>query len=243
MSVKPILRILVVGSCGKKKLVTAEQVPRCKDIVSKTDILTWKKRFESYSNPARDMYTGNQHRELVKGVLLLREIADIEVVLKIISAGFGLLDEYELVPPYECSFLGMKKTQIINRSKRLNIGKDFKELCETKFDLIYLALGANYFLALDDGWKDQTHTTILGFDHRLVGESILRISSGPETVHAFSLQGHKIHGVAGFKGDLLRILANYALNSRNPYHEVLKWKRPDYLYSLLLRLSGLSGID
>ena len=243
MSVKTILHILVVGSCGKSKLTTCENPPGCKDISCKADLSIWRKRYDSLATPASKMYTGNQNRELVKGVLLLRKIAETEVDLKIISAGFGFLDENELIPPYECSFSGMKRSQIISRSERLEIGADFEQICKIGFDLIYLALGTDYFLALGDRWKKLARTTVIGFNKKLIEAFTLRIPSGHKIVHALSEKGYKIHGVTGFKGDLLRILAEHALKTQDPRYEILKWKQPSYLQDLIQRISGFSCLD
>jgi hypothetical protein len=47
------------------------------------------------------MYIGNQKRELMKCVDILREIKGVKVDFYIISAGFGLLHENDMIPPYD----------------------------------------------------------------------------------------------------------------------------------------------
>ncbi|MDF1537692.1 MAG: hypothetical protein P1Q69_02175 [Candidatus Thorarchaeota archaeon] len=59
-------------------------------------------------------------------------------------------------------------------------------------------------------------------------------------MQAFSSSGHKIHGVAGFKGDLLRILATYALSMKNPDREIASWTTLESILEIFQQLSGWS---
>jgi hypothetical protein len=81
-------------------------------------------------------------------------------------------------------------------------------------------------------------TTTITF-HGQNSEHTLRIPCAADTVKSFSKSGHKIHGVVGFKGDLLRILACYARSKKNPVNEVKKWTCPTYLRKLIHNLGGL----
>ncbi len=237
------MRILVIGSCGKKKLNQSNQAPTCDDIGSIADIIKWRKKLGSTSIRARELYIGNQNRELVKGVDLLRRIEKTEIKFSILSAGFGLVDENDMIPTYDCSFTGMRKSQIQERAEWLKISSDFKELLATGFDLVYLALGKNYFLTLGNDWKNKVETMILGFNRALSEGKLLCIPSAHVIVRAFSQNGHKIHGITGFKGDLLRILANYALKQKNPYRELLGWTHPVYLRDLVMKLGNLENMN
>jgi len=233
------LRILVVGSCGKRKINQSTISPTCEDLASIDDIKTWLEKSSSSTTKVRDLYTGNQNRELVKGVDLLRQIEKTEVKLFIISAGFGLVEENDMLPTYDCSFSSMKKSEIQERAEWLGIPSNFKKLITSGYDLVYLALGKKYFLTLGDGWMSTSSTTIIGFDKWLSGEQMLCIPSAYEIVSSYSQNGHKIHGVTGFKGDLLRILANHALHQKNPYRELLAWTHPVYLRDLVMNLGNL----
>ena len=234
-----MLRILVIGSCGKKKLNQSTISPTCEDLASIDDIRIWREKSSYLTARVRDLYTGNQNRELVKGVDLLRQIENIEVKFSIISAGFGLVGENDSLPTYDCSFSSMKKSQIQDRAEWLDIPSDFEKLITSGYDLVYLALGKNYFLTLGDEWKNTSRTTIIGFDRRLSEGSMLCIPSAHEIVSSFSQNGHKIHGITGFKGDLLRILASHILKQENPYRELIAWTHPVYLRDLVMKLGNL----
>jgi len=210
--------------------------PTCTDLASPNEIKEWQQR---PGFRVRELYTGNQNRELVKGVDLLRQIPQVRVTFHIISAGFGLVEENDTLPSYDCTFSGMKKNEIRERAILLGIPSDFKELLASNFDLIYLALGVDYFLALGENWLSSGNHAIIGFSRSLSGSRMLCIPSAHEIVSSFSHIGHKIHGITGFKGDLLRILANYALEKSDPYEELLSWARPEYLRELVMKLSGI----
>lgn len=237
-----VLRILVIGSCGKKKRTSAADEPSCSELLSNDALAVWQKRLSSATVIARDMYTGNQNRELAKGVDLLRTVDEVDVVFVIVSAGFGLVSENELVPPYDCTFSGMGKSEILRRSRMLGINSDINEVAQQGFDIAYLALGKDYLTALGGGWQDSVSGSIVAFSAELSGEKYAILPSGNEAVKSFSSRGHKIHGATGLKGDLLRILAEHALHSPNPYDEILSWSEPLYIRDLIVSLGSLQSI-
>ena len=226
----------MVGSCGKKKLKQTLKSPTCADLDSLDKIKKWKLK---PGFRVRELYTGNQNRELVKGVNLLRQIPDVEVGFYIISAGFGLVDENETLPSYDCTFSGMRKKEIKDRAELLGIPSDFKNILTSDFDLVYLALGTDYFLTLGEDWLTSSTCSIIGFHRGFSGENMLCIPSAHEIVSSFSQNGYKIHGVTGFKGDLLRILASYVLETNNPREELSRLTRQQYLRNLVMNLSGI----
>ncbi|MFX1606668.1 MAG: hypothetical protein ACFFDD_12270 [Promethearchaeota archaeon] len=235
------MRVLVVGSCGKKKSYDSPKQPTCKDIDEEHDLNYWKQQFSSHCVQARDMYTGPQSRELVKAVDLLRTIPDISVQLVIISAGFGILNEEDLVPPYDCSFTTMRMPELRRQAEKLQIQDSIKNLLKNRFDLIYLALGKRYLLALGRDVVSTLETPTIVF-HNQSTDYLIQIPCEAETVKSFSKREYKIHGVVGFKGDLLRILAQYALGRPNPRNEVRKWTDTAYLRELIYSLGGLGKL-
>ncbi|MFW9795137.1 MAG: DUF6884 domain-containing protein [Candidatus Thorarchaeota archaeon] len=233
------MRVLVVGSCGKRKLYNIPEQPACRDINIKHDINHWKRKLLKHLVPARDMYTGHQNTELVKAIDLLRTITNIEVQFCIVSAGFGMLQEQDLIPPYDCSFTNMSMAEVRMKSQELKLQSSIINEIDNGFDFVYLALGKRYFVALEKDALSKIQVPTILF-HGPESDLLIRIPSSAQVVKAFSRRGHKIHGVAGFKGDLLRILVNYALQKRDPSNEVGKWKNPHHLKKLVRRLGGLA---
>ncbi len=237
-----VVRILVLGSCGKKKLHDTPTQPNCHEINKERDINYWRSQFSKYVAPAREMYTGPQNTELAKAIDLLRTISNVEVQFSIISAGFGLLEEQELVPPYDCSFSNMRMPEVRKRAQELGLSSSFTSLVNRRFELVYLALGKRYLAALGTDSLAAIEIPTITF-HGESSKHLVKIPCSAEVVKSFSKFGNKIHGVVGFKGDLLRILARYALRQIHPYTEVKKWTRASYLRRLIYRLGRLEKTD
>jgi hypothetical protein len=141
-------RILIISSCGKGKSVSQPDQPTCSDLNSKEKRESQKKKFSTNLKPAGELYTGQQARSIFNAVSILKKRHFVDYF--IISAGFGFVSEEELLPPYECSFSNLKVSQIKEMSRNLNISEEIKKNVQKDYDLIYLALGKDYFTALDD---------------------------------------------------------------------------------------------
>ncbi len=233
------MRVCIVSSCGKKKAISHINQPSCRELTSIEQTRQWRKRFLDIQYRAGSMYTGYQNRELKRAITNLRGINKINADFFIISAGFGILHEDEYIPPYDCSFTGMKKEEISSRSKDLNIPVDFQKICDTDYDLIYLAIGSDYMRSLGTKWSSDLNRTIICFQRINSSKNIIYIPANIEMVKAYSAAGYKIHGVVGFKGDLLRILTDYALTRKNPYEEIKSWVDPNHLYNIYYSLGGI----
>src|SRR5689334_19310566 len=73
--------------------------------------------------PAEELYDGQQHRHLMRGVELYRAAAQPygELELKIVSAGYGVVAGDELLHGYDSTFVGMRSAQLRRRAAELNI--------------------------------------------------------------------------------------------------------------------------
>ncbi|MCK5239624.1 MAG: hypothetical protein KAR33_08770 [Candidatus Thorarchaeota archaeon] len=239
-SVDSMMRVLVIGSCGKRKRFSSPEAPTCSDLIEKSQMDEWVSKLSGLTCKARDMYTGNQSRELVGAVDFLRKIKGVQVALYIISAGFGILEENDIIPPYECSFSGMRKSEIRQRSSLLSIRDDFDKICNDKYELSYVALGSNYRNALEENWQDEIKGSIIAFGKKTTGDNLLSLPCNAEIVKALSSAGQKIHGIAGFKGDLLRILATYTHNQQDSYSEIASWTNLDNVRNIVQHLARKS---
>ncbi|MHA1907885.1 MAG: hypothetical protein ACW98Y_11365 [Candidatus Thorarchaeota archaeon] len=231
------MRVLVIGSCGKRKRFSSSEAPTCNELMDKSQLGMWVKKLPEQTCKAREMYTGNQSRELAIGVDLLRRIKGLQVTYHIISAGFGILRENDIIPSYECSFNGMKKSEIRQRSSHLEIRHDFEKICKKKYDLSYIALGSNYLTTLENNWQEELEGSIITFGKKTVGVNLLSLPCNAEIVKALYSAGQKIHGIAGFKGDLLRIFATYALSQHAPFSEAASWIDLKNVHNLLESLA------
>lgn len=98
---------------------------------------------------AKNLYSGRQQALIDEATNLLRE-ADVEVDRYFISAGFGLVEESTLLPPYEVTFSSMSDEQVQQRSEDLGIQAALTEVINSnEYDVLFLPLGKDYYNALD----------------------------------------------------------------------------------------------
>src|SRR5579884_2413983 len=128
-------KILIVTSCTKDKDIPDSVSPQQQlqpDVLwdEKTDDRT-KRDFgplEQHRVEAGKLYRGRQHLQLMQGVKVLRQAFGHAVVdVKIISAGFGLVDEDQPLPPYNATFAGQSSSTIQTIAQRLGIPQKMKE--------------------------------------------------------------------------------------------------------------------
>ena len=94
------------------------------------------------------MYTGQQHQHLVAGLEEVRKVYGSAVVdLHIISAGYGLLAEDDIIVPYNVTFQNLKTKQLLARSNRFQLHERVETLI-SGYDLVFFLLGKEYVQAL-----------------------------------------------------------------------------------------------
>lgn len=216
-------KILVVSSCTKKKKKFHLNQPKCSELKTKESKAFFIKKYPKYTCKAREMYSGYQHKCIYNAITLLREIAYVDFY--ILSAGFGLIEENELLPAYDCTFSNKNNHYILARSIKLNIPEDFNKLVNKTYDLIYLALGRSYLESLGNWVKSINNLTIAFYP--IKNPKILSIQANSKAVNIMSKFNYHINGVIGFKGDLLRILTDVFLKLKEQnidYNKVIKDK-------------------
>jgi len=217
------VKLLIISSCTKKKQFSKANQPNWDSLSAKESKTKYLKVFCSESCRAIDMYQGQQHKMIIEGIQILKKYIDVD--LFIISAGFGLLHQDEIIPCYESSFSDKNKSQIIERSNQLEIMNDFIKLSNKNYDLIYLALGKKYLISIYD-WEKYIKSLTIAFIPSK-NNNVLSLKSNNDVVICLKSSGYKIHGTIGLKGDLLKILAEKLLKSNNPsqtLYEIMKNK-------------------
>ena len=116
------MNVLVISSCTSKKL--------------------------NHNAPAAKMYTGKQHTLLMDGVDQVRtRYGQSSLDVAIISAEYGLLNENDVIAPYNVTFQGMKKAEILEKSRRLQLHERVAALI-ARYDVVFFLLGKEYVQAL-----------------------------------------------------------------------------------------------
>jgi hypothetical protein len=143
------MRLLVVGSCTGEK-----DVRECPNPLTEADFdapSTLPRREAELSHwalPAARLYTGWQHRYMMKGVNAIRQqFGSAACSLKIISAGYGLVGEDRSLVPYEATFQHKRSKWISQRAEKLGIPQAVREAIR-EFEVVVFLLGKEYIIAV-----------------------------------------------------------------------------------------------
>ncbi|WP_137287721.1 DUF6884 domain-containing protein [Halorussus salinisoli] len=150
---------------------------------------------------ARDLYTGRQ-QEFVKDAVRRLDREGHYVRRYFISAGFGLVEETESLPPYEVTFSSMNVSEICERSAQLRIQEDLAQvMTESDYDVVFFTLGKDYYTSIDiDEMVQEVLTDRIGvvFNRELVDEQFDNIVSVPARMDDAEKHGTIVVGLKGF---------------------------------------------
>ena len=151
--------------------------------------------------PAAKMYTGLQHRRLMEGLKQVWHVHGKQTIdLAIISAKYGLLRECDPIVPYDETFQGLKKRDILERSDSLQIHEKTEDLIKG-YDLVFFLLGNEYVQALQlpfDVPDTVTQIFLLGKTHKKLIPNLPNVHfvpAGSELAKELSVMGIALKGV------------------------------------------------
>jgi hypothetical protein len=145
------VKVLIVTSCTGEKAVDSEGQLMLEDFrKGPAHVARREKGLKPLLRPAREMYAGQQHVRLMRGIVALGASHDID--LRILSAGYGLIAGDRVIAPYETTFAGMKTRELREWADRLDAPMAFRAALAVPFDLGLVLLGDSYLEAvrLDD---------------------------------------------------------------------------------------------
>jgi hypothetical protein len=147
------MKVLVITTCtGRKKHKPPNQL-NYEDFASPKCLHRRTAELKDFKVPAAEMYTGQQHQHLMAGLEEVRKVYGSAVVdLHIISAGYGLLAEDDIIVPYNVTFQNLKTKQLLARSNRLQLHEHVETLI-SGYDLVFFLLGKEYVQALQLPFK------------------------------------------------------------------------------------------
>ena len=156
--------MLVIGSCTGRKALRD-----CPNLLTESDFddpLLFQERdpgLSAWALPARELYTGWQHRYLMKGVAAIRHrFGASSCSVKIISAGYGLVDEEQPLAPYEATFQGKHPKWIQEKAQRLGIPSAVREAV-VGYDVVLFLLGKEYLLSTYPPLAPELHQRFVFF--------------------------------------------------------------------------------
>jgi hypothetical protein len=142
------LKILIITSCTGEKVVEHSDQLTLDDFKSgPKHVAQREKELKQLCRTAGEIYTGEQHVRLIRGVEAVRNEKKDRVELHVLSAGYGVIPESRLVAPYETTFATMKTKELRDWADALKVPEDFRKTVEGKYDLGLILLGDNYLQA------------------------------------------------------------------------------------------------
>jgi hypothetical protein len=140
-------RILVVTSCTGEKLYKPENQLVINDFLDDERRKNREEELADFKEEAGKMYTGSQHLALMRGVKEYRN-AGGHIEVDILSAGYGLIRESDMIVPYEVTFNSMNSVGIKRWSRHQKITETLTERIKA-FDLVFFLLGDRYLQAIE----------------------------------------------------------------------------------------------
>jgi len=145
----PLVPLLVVSACSANKKcggLDKDSLLTKDDLDDPVRRVSGETRLASYRLPAAQMYTGLGHGFVREAVSALRE-HDYLVSHFILSAGYGFLNENDLIVPYNVTFAKQPKEWIRERGQRLSLRERFIAIAK-ECDRAILILGREYLEAI-----------------------------------------------------------------------------------------------
>jgi hypothetical protein len=98
---------------------------------------------------AEDLYAGQQHRRLMRGINAYRDAGQPcgQLELQILSAGHGVVGGDMPLCNYDATFVGMPRARLRRRASRLGVPKAIASLLAQPRRLAVLLLGSDYLHA------------------------------------------------------------------------------------------------
>lgn len=208
------MRIVVLTSCTGEKSIDSAEGLRLTDFErGATHVRAREKELKSQLRPAEDLYTGQQHVRLMRGVAALRaaNVTDLSIDLSILSAGYGVVPASQKLAPYEATFQGMGKSELRSWADQLGVPKGFRDALAAPYDLGLVLLGDDYL----DACALDANVRLGGPTLLFCGRNTLRRLPKVGNLHAIALGNPEAKrfscGLVALKGELAaRILSRIA---------------------------------
>jgi|GEM_PF-3980944 len=200
------MKILVIDQCSKAKDYAEDFTPVDEETIENTSLSNLQEQTETPTIEARNLYAGRQQQFVDDAVTSLRSSGD-EVDRYFISAGFGLIKETERLPPYDITFSEKSKQEIRHRGEELGIESQLIGLIDEGYDLVYFALGADYYASFDLSnvlEEISEGTWAVCFNHESITEPFENVVSLPARVEQAKEQETIVVALKG------RYLRNFA---------------------------------
>ena len=211
-------RLLVISSCTGDKAVKIPEELTLDDFADSDRLARREQELASVRRPAGEMYTGRQHVYLMCGVEKLRRaFGDDLVDLRILSAGYGLIEADRAICPYNVTFNDMSKPQARAWGRRLGVPSDVRAALED-VDVAIFLLGSRYLDAIDPpiAARDGQRLVFLAEpseSSRLAGAGVVIVPAGKSETRYGA-------GLVALKGKMFERFAEALAERRELFDEI-----------------------
>lgn len=174
--------MVILTSCTARKARAHREQLTLEDFRTPSGRLEKERALSGLSLPAGRMYAGDQHRYLMDGVgRIRRRLPQLDVSVKIFSAGYGLLDEATEIVPYEATFNALPKREARAWGRELRIAQDARAALLA--DLCFILLGDTYLEMLEPPLAVRPNQRLIflvkpASAHRVIGPGITVVPAG-----------------------------------------------------------------
>jgi hypothetical protein len=233
-----IVRLLVISSCTGSKLHAPAGALAISDFQNPTLLAHRQVDLRQWCCSAETMYTGQQHLYMMEGIRTLRR-AGVEVDLKIVSAGYGLVDEAQEIAPYNVTFSGMTDSEIRPWADHLSIPGAIRQSVKGH-SLVFFLLGKQYLTAIKPPLQVSTGQRLVFFakpaeSRRLHGPGITLAPAGQAECGRFH------SGTIALKGAMFRALAMGIASAPERHLAAIQSDSTDQTLQMLLTLGLAAG--
>jgi hypothetical protein len=201
------MKLLIISSCTNAKSVEAPNSLKLSDFRSPDTLRAREAELNRWLRPAFEMYAGEQHKRLVHGVKELRAAFGRQVAsVKIVSAGYGLIDEEQLIAPYNVTFATMSRSEQLAWSQHLGIARAVREAIRG-WPLVFFLLGDAYLRAIEPPIKAEAGQRLIfvckaGLSQKLIQPRTTIVSVGLNESQRFGA------GYVALKGRMCEVFAH-----------------------------------
>ncbi|MBD2101025.1 tRNA-guanine transglycosylase DpdA [Leptolyngbya sp. FACHB-261] len=204
----PHPRVLVITSCTGEKRFKPKNQLILQDFKDPFRLHVCETRLAEFICPARQMYTGMQHLQVMEGVQILRQSLGQEAVkVFILSAGYGLIPEDQDIAPYEVTFNSMKSREVDVWAQFLQVHKALEKAIQG-YELVFVLLGENYLRAINLPIETRPEQTLIFLASARGAKSIQGMSAKTFVLPLSNVDAKRYsYGLVGLKGFLLKRFA------------------------------------
>ncbi|MBE9110592.1 queuine/archaeosine tRNA-ribosyltransferase [Nodosilinea sp. LEGE 07298] len=217
----PYPRVLVITSCTGEKRFKPEKQLTIEDFKDEARLIDREVELGDYACPASEMYTGMQHLRLMEGVQKLRDALGHKALdVSILSAGYGVISERQVIVPYEVTFNGMKSREVDTWAIHLGVHDAIASLIPA-YDLIFFLLGDNYLRAVTLPLASRVDQTFVFLASRGQADGIQGMAAKTYVMPLSNPEAKRYrYGMVGLKGFLFKQFAEVVASQPTLLKEV-----------------------